>query len=188
MTRTEVLLLSAVVLLCGVLLAVLLLFNPGAFGRLAQVLVPIRQQEVEEVQEPEDLPPSVEEPSWRPVERLEYMVGPWRTPEGEVLASVSFKDVVGAENGVGGAPVRSWKLTIEWDEKPALVCDLYEALQMPDPATDVLPWRLAYCHGRDLDPNDQPTATRVTLLRATGVEYIHIILGLGLDVYLYQVH
>lgn len=193
MTRTEILLLTAVTLLSGVLVGVIVLLDPGSFTRLAQSLAPLKSMEVgqdgtDAPPSSPPLPPAPPEPVWRPMERLEYALGPWRTEEGEVLAALAFREVPVPEGGPAGAPIRAWTLTVEWDEKPALVCDLYEDLQMPDPSSDRLPWRLAYCRGRDLDISLPPTPTRVTLLRATGVEYIRLILGTGLDVYLHQVH
>jgi hypothetical protein len=114
---------------------------------------------------------------WVPLEKLEYMEGPWRTEDGTVLVSV----------GDRGKDTPLWRLTVEWVDGHSVVCSMYEALQYSEPPTEVLPWRLGYCRGRELDPSGPALATRVTILRAPGQAYLRIILGRELDADVYQV-
>ena len=121
------------------------------------------------------------------MEKLDYMEGPWRTEDGALLVSVSNRGTARPSDGTDALLGLGWRLAVEWDQGPALVCGLYLSVQEANPPFARLPWRLGYCRGRNIDPSGPAVATRVSLLRTPGQNYVRLVLGSEIDVLLYQV-
>ena len=182
MTKTGLLLLLQVIVL-ATLVAVVVTYEPGP-------LEPVAPRVEVHPLDAGGADAEVEEPTWLALEKLEYMVGPWRTEDGELLVSVAKRVPAGPLGEPGESDefwVHGWRLTVEWDQGPALVCGLYEGVQQANPPFVHLPWRLGYCRGRDIDPRGPEVATRVSLLREPGQEYLRLVLGSEIDVLIYQV-
>lgn len=145
------------------------------------VVVALPPSELEQA----DAGPSERE--WVSLEKLEYMVGPWRTQSGEVLASLVSRREAQPRNPNDEFWVAPWRLTVEWVHGPIWVCGLYEGLQEANPPYTLLPWRLGYCVGRSVDPEGPAVVTRVTLLRASGFDGLRFVLGAELDAEIFQV-
>lgn len=184
MTKTELLLLLQVIVL-AILVAVFVTWEPASIKPvLRQIAPPVARVDAH----PADAGLSdAAEPAWLAVEKLEYLEGPWRTEDGELLVSVSNRGTARVQNEADSLWALGWRLTIEWDQGPALVCGLYVGIQQANPPFVLLPWRLAYCLGRNIDPKGPAVATRVSLLREPGQEYLRLVLGSEIDVLIYQV-
>jgi hypothetical protein len=120
-------------------------------------------------------------PAWIPLERVDYVLGPWTTVEGDVLVSVA----AGGSPEAYGFNAQPWRLGVEWRDHPFIVCGMYSHLQDAEPPLE--PWRLGYCQGVGGDPAGM-VVTHVGLFRAQGQEQIRLKLGEYFDVELYQVH
>lgn len=187
------LLLQVVVLFVG-LLAALFFFEPEFFkGWVGQsASPPAAGQSTSTVSSPPEPAVAVievmdEGRRWRSLEKLEYVAGPWRTQEGDVLVSVAPRAARKVQSEQDAFFAQPWRITVEWDRGPALVCGLFDKIQYGDPPGSVLPWRLGYCRGRDIDPKGPAVATRVSLLRVQGEAYVRLVIGGEIDVDIYQV-
>lgn len=192
---TKVVVFLAVMQVC-ILMAIgafILGYDPEPAQLVAEVpaLVPEEPEIVEVIDDPDaGLPPEPREVVWLPLERLEFMEGPWRTADGELLVSVANRgELVPTEGAAGAEPYEAtgWRLVVEWDHGPVLTCGLYLAIQYSAPPLIRTPWRLGYCRGRNIDPQGPAVATRVALLRTPGADYLRLVLGTEIDVLLYQV-
>jgi hypothetical protein len=187
-TKTEALAILQLCVLLGV--GVFLATYDGASVEpvLRKITPTVRIDTERPIRVVDDLDAGVAEEAWLPLERLEYMEGPWRTEDAVLLVSVANRGEPAA-GGAGGDAYEAagWRLTIEWEQGPPLVCGLYLALQYAAPPATGLPWRLGYCRGRDVDPQGPALATRVSLLRSPGADYLRLVLGTEIDVLLYQV-
>lgn len=164
-SRLEKWLLAQVVGLSLLLVGLLAFYNQGLVKQVVHWVAPPRM----ELETPiEDQTPT----PWQAVEDLSVLEGAWRTEDGMLLVSFTAP----ASGPPGWA--RTWHLRVEGDHsRPALDCELYEELQSVEPLPNQFPWRLAYC----------PGASRATLLRAPGVEYLRLVVGTLFDLDLFQV-
>jgi len=182
-TRTELLLLLQVVVLVTIV-ATVVTYEPAP----RQIAPPVAARvDAHPADAGPDGAGEVGASSWVALEKLEYMAGPWRTEDGELLVSVSNRSTAVPSDAPVESWVRGWRLVVEWDRGPALICGLYENVQEANPPFVLLPWRLAYCLGRNIDPKGPAVATRVSLLREPGQEYLRLVLGSEIDVLIYQV-
>jgi hypothetical protein len=174
-------------LLQGIVLAAIVAFvvtsEPVSVGPVLRQLAPPASAQV--ATHPEEA--VVEEPTWLALEKLEYMEGPWTTEDGELLVSVSNRAAAGALDDPDSFLARGWRLVVEWDRGPVVVCGLYESIQAANPPFVSLPWRLAYCLGLGIDSKGPAVATRVSLLRSPGQMYLRLVVGSEIDVLIYQV-
>jgi hypothetical protein len=116
---------------------------------------------------------------WVPVERMDYLMGPWASLTGDVLVSVAAGTPGSADLTAG-----PWRLAIEQEGQPFVVCGVYSRLQATDDPT--LAWRLAHCQGLGDDP-DAVLPTRVGFFRRPHQAFVHFVLGETMELDLAQV-
>lgn len=157
----------------------------GVTGGLVYYLVESRGTARRSASESGTPDASVEEPvleglDWIPLERIDYVVGPWATTDGDVFVSV----VVGGSPEAHGFNAQPWRLEIEWRDHPFVACGMYSHLESDEASPE--PWRLGYCSGVGADPAAL-TLTHIGWFRAKGQSQVRLRLGEYFDVELYQV-
>jgi hypothetical protein len=124
---------------------------------------------------------SVEE--WIPVERMDYLVGPWVSITGGVTGDLTVSVSQGAPGGTD-LTTGPWRLAIEQPGQPFVVCGVYTHLQAAE--SPELPWRLAHCQGLGEDPH-AVLPTRAGFYRVPRWPYVRFVLGDYLELDLAQV-
>jgi hypothetical protein len=182
-------------------LGILLLLQVGVLAATVAVAIEVfRREQVETRQAPVtthvELPVVAELPQadaaplprgWLSLEQLDVMEGPWRSSDSAVLVALVNRDRARPRTDPDVYWEQPWRLTVEWDQGPVIVCGLYEGVQRANPPYALLPWRLGYCRGRPADPQGPALATRVSILREPGFDGLRLVLGAELDAEIFQV-
>lgn len=195
MSRREIYLLGLCVVLSGVIMALLFIYNWDFLDQLVQraaptvpVVPPPDGTEGYTVPIPPvviDLPLDATTPTapWLPLDRLDQMLGGWQTADRHVHVLVASRTSAGAAEP-GTFWLQPYRLSIAVDGRLVVTCGLYERLQHDDPPADPQPWRLGYCRPPDLE--GPSLLTRVWLLRQQGQDFLRLLLGNDIDIEIYQ--
>jgi hypothetical protein len=183
MTRRELVLFGLVIVLSGVILALLCIYNADVVQELVGRAVPVSPlvppPTRDDIPEFEDAFPldagEAEEDRWVAVDSLDQILGLWRSVDGLVTVKVASRSLAEASDGARYW-VQPYRLTVTEVDRDELVCGVRDRLQWVD-ATD-MPSRQGLCKKSTAG---QLESLCIYLLRRPGFEELRLLLGTGED-------
>lgn len=194
MSRRELTLLVVCVALSGIVPALMIIYNWDFLDVIVQRAAPV----VPVVPPPDgtedyvviipevvldEWPAEADGGSWIPLSRLDQLLGAWQTSDGRTHVLLASRTSPGAMEP-GAFWLQPFRLTVAVDGSLAVTCGLYDSLEGDDPSELPYPWRLGYCRPPGLEGPSLPT--RVRFLQQPNQEFIRLMLGVDIDIKIYQ--